>query len=274
VRDREEGLCGLAYAVTPENAPPEAEADGALGPWIAHAREHAPGGQAMVWRDSIDLTTAREGDVGSPILALMNTGCVLRSGLRNPRWSYLPIDPQNEAAVAFARGVRARHVEELDIGAGSEKVIQCWVLDSGSGGMLGGILKAIYAELGLPRPHFDDAPPEPEEPPQTLTADDVRDALRNLDTPTELASSALARGDTPEERAASVRAALEEAVESAFGDGAEEDLLRQVLRRGYLDPSGSHESAWWDLHLSRATYFRKLRAASARVAEWLIAQSS
>jgi hypothetical protein len=282
VRDREEGLCGLAYAVTPENAPPEAEADGALGPWIAHAREHAPGGQAMVWRDSIDLTTAREGDVGSPILALMNTGCVLRSGLRNPRWSYLPIDPQNEAAVAFARGVRARHVEELDIGAGSEKVIQCWVLDSGSGGMLGGILKAIYAELGLPRPHFDDAPSETEEPepPEAvhespaLTADDVRDALRNLDTPTELASSALARGATPEERAASVRAALEEAVESAFGEGAEEDLLRQVLRRGYLDPAGSHESAWWDLHLSRATYFRKLRAASARVAEWLIAQSS
>ena len=275
VRDREEGLCGLAYAVTPENAPPEAEEDALLGPWVAHAREHAPDGQAMVWRDSIDVTTPREGDVGSPIPALMNTGCVLRSGLRNPRWSYMPIDPENGAAVAFVRGVRARHIEELDVG--DEKVVQCWVLDSGSGGMLGGMLKAIYAELGLPKPRFDEPPLEPEEPPeppQPLTADDVRDALRNLDTPTELASSALARGDTPQERAASVRAALEEAIESAFGEGADEDLLRQVLRRGYLDPAGSHEAAWWDLHLSRATYFRKLRAASARVAEWLIARSS
>ena len=276
VRDPAEGLCGLSYAVTPENAPKVAEQDALLGPWLAHAREHAPDGQAMIWRDSIDMTTSREGDVGSPILALMNTGSVLRSGLYNPRWSYLPIDPQNEAAVAFARGVRARHLTELDVGE-EGKVIQCWVLDHGEGGMLGGMLKAVYAELGLPKPTFDDEPaaaaeePASEEPARTVTANDVRDALRNLDTPTELVTSPLASGTTPEERAASVRAALEEAVESAFGEGAEEDLLRQVLRRGYLDPAGSHESAWWDLHLSRATYFRKLRAASARVAEWLLA---
>ena len=279
VRDRDEGLCGLSYAVTPENAPPVAEQDALLGPWLAHAREHAPGGQAMIWRDSIDMTTAREGDVASPILALMNTGTVLRSGLHNPRWSYMPIDPENEAAVGFARGVRARHLEHLDLG--EHKLVQCWVLDHGSGGMLGGMLKAIYAELGVPRPRFDGdervgAAPDEEpraaaEPRPELTADDVRDALRNLDTPTELVGSPLATGSTPEERAASVRAALDEAVASAFGDGAEEDLLRQVLRRGYLDPAGSHEAAWWDLHLSRATYFRKLRGASARVAEWLLA---
>ncbi|HWT95706.1 MAG TPA: hypothetical protein VN238_22090, partial [Solirubrobacteraceae bacterium] len=68
-----------------------------------------------------------------------------------------------------------------------------------------------------------------------------------------------------------VRAALEAAVAGAFGDGPDEQLLRDVLQRGYLDAAGSHEAAWWELHLSRATYFRKLRAASARVAEWLLA---
>jgi hypothetical protein len=179
--------------------------------------------------------------------------------------------------VQFARAVRAQHLEHLDVVHEGVRVIQCWLLDHGEGGLLGGVLASIYAELGLPRPALRDAPdPEPapeDEPPRTVTADDVRDALRNLDQPTELVNSPLATGSTPEERAASVRAALEEAVAGAFGDGAEEELLRQVLRRGYLDPAGSHESAWWDLHLSRATYFRKLRTASARVAEWLLARS-
>ena len=36
--------------------------------------------------------------------------------------------------------------------------------------------------------------------------------------------------------------------------------------RGYLQPGASHDRAAADLHLSRATYFRRLRAAVARVA--------
>jgi hypothetical protein len=276
VRDPEERLCGVAYAVTPDNAPAPAEQDRLLGPWLAHAREHAPGGQALLWRDSIDLTTSREGDVASPILALMNTGVVLRSGLRNPRWSYMPIDPENAAAVQFARSVRARHVEELDVAydAESRRTMQCWILDSGEDGMLGGMLATVYAELGLPRPKPEIDEPAGGEPPPQVTADDIRDALRTLDQPTELAASPLARGTTPEERAAFVRTTLERAVEQAFGEGPEEELLRQVLRRGYLEASSSHEAAWWELHLSRATYFRKLRTASARVAEWLMAERS
>ena len=268
VRDADDALCGMAYAVTPFSAPPAAEEDPMLAEWIAHARREAPEGQAIVWRDSLDLTTGVEGDVASPIIALMNTGAILRSGLANPRWSYLPIDPGNKAAVAFARMSRSVHVPELDVDG--ERRTECWILDSGPGGLLGGVLASVYSEVGLPLPEFktmDDLAPEP---PRPVTADDVRDALRALDQPLELASSPLARGDTPDDRAASVRAALETAVEHAFGDGPEEQLLRDVLRRGYLDAQGSHEAAWWELHLSRATYFRKLRTASARVAEWLL----
>ena len=266
VRDAEETLCGYAYAVTPANAPPAADSDPVLGPWVSHAREHAPDGQAVVWRDAIDITVSREGDVTSPVLALTNLATVLRSGLRNPRWSYLPIDPHNDAAVQFATRAHARHVPELDL-VGSHGTMECWILDHGPGGMIGGIVRSVYAELGLPAP--DDLPPPP-----AVTADDVRDALRCLDRPTELAHSPLARGDTPEERAASVRAAVEEAATGAFGDSTEEQLLREVLRRGYLDPAGTHETVAHDLHLSRATYFRKLRAASDRVAEWLVSRAA
>ena len=100
----------------------------------------------------------------------------------------------------------------------------------------------------------------------------VRDALRSLDLPLEVAASPLARGKTTEERYASVRAEIEDAVANAFGDSPDEQLLRRVIQRGYLDPSGSHELAADELHVSRATYFRRLRSASQRVADYLIAK--
>ena len=107
--------------------------------------------------------------------------------------------------------------------------------------------------------------------PEPFDAEAVRDALRSLSRPLELARNPLATGDTPEERAASVRARLEAAAEHAFGDSDDEQLLRQVLRRGYLEPAGSHEQAADELFLSRATYFRRLRAAAARLADYLVA---
>ncbi|HEX8122425.1 MAG TPA: ATP-binding protein [Solirubrobacteraceae bacterium] len=265
VRDATEGLCGYSYAVTPASAPAAAAEDPILGPWLEHAREHAEGGQAIVWRDAVDISASREGDVSSPVLALANLATVLRSGLRNPRWSYLPIDPENEAAVTFARRVKARHLPEIDF-VGAHGRMECWLLDHGPGGMIGGIVRSVYAELGLPAPE--------EAPVVAVDADAVRDALRALDRPTELAASPLARGETPEERAASVRAALGEAVDAAFGDSVEERLLAGVVRRGYLDPVGSHEAAAHDLHLSRATYFRKLKTASDRVAEWVVSRAA
>ncbi|HEX2084545.1 MAG TPA: AAA family ATPase [Solirubrobacteraceae bacterium] len=264
VRDAANTLCGYSYAATPANAPRAAEEDGVLGPWLAHARAHAPDGQALVWRDAIDVSAAREGDVSSPVLALSNLASVLRSGLRNPRWSYLPIDPANETAVEFASRAHARHVPDLDL-AGAHGTIECWILDHGPGGMIGGIVRSVYAELGLPAPE----PPAGVAP--SLSAEDVREALRCLDRPTELAASPLARGATPQERVAFVRETLEEAAAAAFGDSPDERLLHDVLRRGYLEPGGSHESIAHDLHLSRATYFRKLKAASDRVAEWVAA---
>ncbi len=59
------------------------------------------------------------------------------------------------------------------------------------------------------------------------------------------------------------------AAERAFGDNENEKLLRRVLIRGYIEPAPSHEQAAIDLSLSRAAYFRRLRAAAERVAEYL-----
>ena len=268
VRDQQDRLCGLAIAVTPHDAPPAAERDVVLGPWLAHARTHHANDETMIWRDSLDFVA--HGDLTSPVLAILNTAAALRSGLTNPRFSYLPIDPTVDAAMQFATATGAQHQPELDV-IQDGRVQRCYVFDAGAGGLLGGVHAMVYAELGLPaRPHHKATTTTTAE--KRVTVADVRDALRNLHHPLDLAASPLATGDTPTARAASVRAAIDEAVAAAFGASADEQLLRGVLERGYLDPAGGHEAAADELHVSRATYFRRLRAASERVAEWLVAQ--
>jgi hypothetical protein len=66
-----------------------------------------------------------------------------------------------------------------------------------------------------------------------------------------------------------VRELLRDAAANAFGDSENERLLRRVLERGYLDPAPSHELAADELHLSRSAYFRRLRTATARVADYV-----
>ncbi len=111
-------------------------------------------------------------------------------------------------------------------------------------------------------------------PPSAITPDlpgAVREALRSLGLPHALARSPLASGQGIAQRAASVRGLIREAVEDAFGETADERLLHRVLVRGYLDPASSHEQAAVELHLSRSTYFRRLKAASDRVADYVAA---
>jgi hypothetical protein len=266
VRDTDENLCGFCVSVSPHDAPPVAEADPLLGPWLAHARREHAGEEVMLWRDSIDFTAGEGGDINSPVLALMNTAAVLRSGLTNPRYSYLPIHRENKVAMQYARAVGAHHVAELDL-AVDEHVTECHVIDYGPGGMLARARATVYAELGIQPP--DDGVRD--DSVATVTADTVRDALRALDNPLELASSPLATGDTPDERAASVRALLADATANAFGEAPDERLLQQIMERGYLDASASHESAALELNVSRATYFRRLRIASQRVADYVLA---
>ncbi|MDX6684713.1 MAG: hypothetical protein QOF86_841 [Baekduia sp.] len=270
VRDARDVLCGVAITVTPGNAPPVAEADICLGPWLAHARATHDDEDVLLWRDSIDFVGY--GDLGSPVLSILNTAAILRSGLTNPRWSYIPIDPTNPAAVAFAEAVNTTRLTELDVYVG-DRVVQCHHVDHSDSGLLGGMRAAVYGELGLGAPSgFGDPPGDGAGPQAPITVGVVRDALRSLDHPLELAASPLARGAGTEERAASVRAEIEDAVANGFGDSPVEQLLRRVIQRGYLDPSGSHELAADELHVSRATYFRRLRAASQRVADYLIAK--
>lgn len=261
VRDSEDRLTGYTVAMTPGNAPAFANEDAVLGPWLAHARERGIHRDSVIWREAIDFTR----DPGSGVMGMLGMAGILRSARNNPRFAYVPIDARMPGAPEFAAALGAEHLGELDVKLGRLE-FQCHLIDYGSGGLLAAQRELVYRELGLEPPAVD-ASPEP-------IRDAVRDALRNLDLPHELAGNPLARGDGLEDRAASVRALIEDAAENAFGRAEGERQLHAVLVRGYLDPAASHELAADELSLSRAAYFRRLRTSTERVADYLAAGKS
>jgi hypothetical protein len=260
-RDREDRLCGFMVCMTPATAPEFALEDPLLGPWIAHARTDARLGESVLWHSSVDFTRDRRGRVQ----AMLGMAGVLRSGVRNPRFAYMPINPANSLALMFARELGAEHLAELDLEIAHRR-IECHRLDYGPGGLVAAQRAVVYAELGL-------AAPRPMQGEPKLEFEAVREALRNFRVPHELARSPLAKGESQDERAESVRELLRAASDRAFGDNENEKLLRRVLIRGYIEPAPSHEQAAIDLSLSRAAYFRRLRAAAERVAEYLAEKS-
>lgn len=255
-RDHDDRLCGYMVCMTPATAPAFASEDPLTGPWLAHAQADAALGDSVLWHDSVDFTPDRRGRVQ----AMLGMAGVLRSGVANPRFAYIPINPANPRALSFARVLGAEHLAELDLEVGGRRV-ECHRIDYGPGGLVAAQRAVVYGELGLVAPPAEDG--------RRFDVEAVREALRNFQVPRALARSPLASGSTPEARAESVRAVLRDASERAFGDNENERLLRRVLVRGYLEPAPSHEQAAIDLSLSRAAYFRRLRAAAERVAEYL-----
>ncbi|MGK2936531.1 MAG: AAA family ATPase [Solirubrobacteraceae bacterium] len=256
-RDAADRLAGLSIAVTVADPPAIAEQDTVLRRWLAHARTLGTDA-VLLWRDSTDFQ--RNADPSSPVVSLMNTASILGSGLANVRYSFIPLDPSNQAAVRFSHSVNGRSVPELAVELDG-RLLECHVIDHGAGGMIGQLREVLYAELRLPR---GDVRPGP-----VATPEAVRDALRDLHRPAKLATNPLARGDTPDERVGSVRMLINSAVIQAFGDSADEVLLRETLERGYLDPDSKHEQVAERLNLSRTAYFRRLRQATGRLTDWL-----
>ncbi len=262
-RDPGDALCGFAISATPAGAPAVADADPVLGPVLRHARTEIPDGNAIIWRDAIDFT----GGEDSRIQAMINMSGVLRSGLANPRFAYLPVDPALEGLQLFLSALGARHVPELDV-AKADGRQEFHLVDYGEGGLLGAQRDMVYLELGTDAAELAAA--------RAVAAGDRRRRRRasgaaRLPAPARARRRTRSRALTATSRRGRRRCAfaLEDAAERAFGDDPNEQLLQRVLVRGYLDPAASHEQAADELNLSRAAYFRRLKLASERVAEYL-----
>jgi hypothetical protein len=258
-RDQADQLCGYFTVLTPGGAPEWSRDDPLAGPWLEHARTLDPPGEALIYRDSIELT----GNPLSGVIGLLGMAGLLRAARGNPRYAYLAIDPEYPGATVFAEAAGGAHLSELDVELAGVRH-WCYLIDWGPGGLFAAQRETIYRELGL------DPPPRPRDN-NAISVEVVRRALRDLQLPHALARSPLARGGSVAERAAHVRSVLTDAAREAFGDAGPDDLLRATIVRGYLEPASSHEAAAAELHLSRASYFRKLRQACERLADHLSA---
>ncbi len=255
-RDRDELLCGVTVSLTPGTAPPAADDDPILGPRLAHARRlDRP--DTVIWRDMVAVAADRDPD----LFGLLGMAGLLAATSGSPRYGYLPISPALPGARDFAAAGGAVHIPELDAQIAGE-TMECHLVDWGPGGVLAALHAHVYRELGLqeaPRPATARA----------VSVATVREAFRNFGVPAELAASPLASGESVAARSDSVRDALLDAVDRAFGETPGDQLTQTALRRGYLERNTTQEAVAETLHLSRAAYFRRLRRGCERVAAYL-----
>lgn len=260
IRDADGALRGWAIAMTPATAPAWAHEDPVAGPWLAHARAAGLGDDVAFMRDSGELPPPPAGTpIASEIVSAGNAYVVLEAG-RILRYAYVTIDDDDDGTRELMVALGYHEVPELAIDDGRRRAT--FTTDWGEGGAARAMRDLVLSSNGIEPPQ---SPPRR----QILDRAAVRTALRSFHDPVALAASPLADGAAGVgERASVVRERLGAAIEAAFGPDDRE--LRDVIRLGYLDPDVGHTRAALDLHLSRATYFRRLGQAVARVAQELI----
>jgi hypothetical protein len=245
-RDLDGSPLGFCVAMTAARAPAAAETDPVVAPLLADARTRG-GDRTMIFRETFGLP----GAAGDAAIGVLNLSAVLRSGLANVDRSYIVDSAAGSgSSLGFMAAVGAVREPRLDAVVDGRHFV-CWVLDHGPGGMLGQVRDVIRAEAGAAAP---DADRRRDEDLHRAALDAVRAATR---------PAALAR--TP-----FTRAEVDDAVAVAFGSTGEDLQLRRVVELADLDPEVSHDQAMARLAVSRATYYRYLRQARARVAAALV----
>ena len=251
-RDSEGRVGGYFVAVAPNSAPPAADSDPLLGPWLRYARETLRTNRAVLWRDAVDLT----GELGE-VTSLLGAGGLLSTGVANPRYGFLPISPAIPAARLFSEALNATHEPSLDV-ITHDQELACHIVDFGPTGLLGFQRNWIYGETGA-RPPSDAPEVEPIE------------VLKLLRDPDRLAHGPSWLGSSPSARLERLREMVAASL-IVFGDHRDDELARDIIRVAYLGANAPHDAIARQLHLSRSAYFRRLHAASERVSEELAAR--
>ncbi len=130
--------------------------------------------------------------------------------------------------------------------------------------------RVLAQDFSRPEP----GPPAPVVPSKTDFANEVRQAMRDLRRPDLLARSALLRTRLLLEQAAPdppdgpCVARVLIAAAAALRDDPRDDKLWHAVRRTYLEPAGTQESAAASLGLPFSTYRRHLSRAMTRIVDW------
>ncbi|HEY2506356.1 MAG TPA: hypothetical protein VGI58_07550 [Streptosporangiaceae bacterium] len=304
-RDRDEQICGYLVCMSLATAPAFAADEPLAGPWLAHARTAAGLGESVFWQAAVDMTGTGQVQAMLGIAGMLRCGAAsprfaylpidtrvagaaeFAAALGAEHLTDLDRDLGDGVAVQCHRldygpgGIfsymRAQLYAELGLsGPGEPAQVQPARGQSA--------LNQLARNQTAPNQpaHSQPAPGQlvPDQParrqpaarevePAPMDVETVREALKGFRVPRDLARSPLASGRTQTERAESVRQLIRAGAAAAFGDSENERLLLRVLTAGYLEPATSHEAAANRLSLSRAAYFRRLRTAVERLAEYL-----
>jgi len=250
-RTAEGEVGGYFVAVAPGSAPPIAEHDPLLGPWLRYAREVLRTPRAVIWRDAVDLT----GEMGE-VTSLLGAGGLLSTGVASPRYGFLPITPVLPAALQFSEALGASRVPELDVITHGQH-LECHLVDFGPRGLLGFQRDWIYRETGAV-------------PPGDEWIVDPVEVVKLLREPETLARGPAFLGVSPSARLDRLRGLVTDAL-AVFGTHRDDVLAREIVVAAYLGDNPSHEAIARQLHLSRSAYYRRLHTATQRVSEELSA---
>ncbi|WP_205696524.1 hypothetical protein [Conexibacter sp. SYSU D00693] len=223
--------------------------DELLAGWTRDARGLGAADRSLLWRGSWTSAAVAPED-RAQVSATVRFAATIRAGGLVRNRIYVPVHHDEPGLEHLVRRSGAERREGLD--AQGEGVMT-WILDFGDEGLLGRLVV-----LGTAREPDPRRAPEPGE---------VREALRAFHDPVALAASPFATGTTVAARAEAARSELLRLIEEAFGDSADERFQRDLLHRAYVERGVALEHLAREFHVSRRTFFRRLRAATDRVVE-------
>lgn len=251
------GVAGVAVWATPQQHPGWTD-DPILGPALADAATYAPDGNVLL---QIASSIWRPAEQMPAVVSVGYVSLIVRCGLPNLRWWQVVVRADDEASKGRLAAFGAVRSPGFAVRLGGVD-LHAYVMDFGPGGIISMTRDRAHAVYGFAHQVRDGRA-------DLMSTEVVRDLLRCFHQPTALAASPLATGAGAPERAESVRRLLRVAIDEAFGQSTSELALRLALEIGYLEPDGGHGRAMHRLHLSRTTYFRRLRDATDRLAAHL-----
>jgi hypothetical protein len=248
VRDPDGTLAGIGVAGATDVVPAWAHDTAELGPVLDHAHAAGVADDALFLHD-MHLTEAEGSPVFDEARKVIVGAVAVRHGVTR-RHMYFTSDTPMPADCADTFGFTELAALRRSDG---QRTLCTWTTDMGADGFVGQLVLAIRAEQGV-------AGPVPGADAHHARA--VLDALRSFPDDLALARSPLAAGRGPEH----ARRAVLDALDAAFGSAPADRVLRAALEHTYLDADGGPTRAMALLHVSRATLYRHLKQARARVA--------
>lgn len=232
VRRADGAVTALALFAPPSAIPRGPIDDPGVAPVLDHLREHGLDPEQTLFGIGIMIADGLDPAEFAEVLRVGNTGIMARGGIVNVRHIYAQYWNPTSIPTDFLESMGYRSPDSLNRTVG-DGTVTTWVSDFGPGGLVGFIHSLVLAENG------EDA------------AAGEREAAPLLDRLREVT----------DDSAEAVRLALD----AVFDDGPKDRKLRDVLELTYLSPALGEQAILARLHLSRATYYRRLREARERL---------